>query len=261
MTVESPLPSAEISPYGFTHIYTPNLDKLAKDSVTFERAYAQIAVCGPSRNSILSGRRPDASRSWNFINHFREDHPEWTSLPGLFLNAGSQALGSGKTYHPKLPPFYDSDKSWSAASLPYHNPCWNTADLNVSFQDGGLPCVPCPADVKHYVFKGKINVANEWCEIDAYEDTLSVDHALELLRGAASKHEHFYLAVGMHKPHIPFQAAPEDFAHYGPIESIDLPLHRLPPTDAPDIALVFSEEDLHHSPWEPLTDNETRARC
>ena len=134
----------DLGAYGAVGAHTPNIDALASTGLTFDRAYAQQAVCGPSRNSFMSGRRPDRSRSWNFINHFREDHPEWTSLPGVFRKAGALALGAGKTYHPKLPPAYDSDASWSPAALPYRNPCWNTADnTNISFQDGGLPCIPC----------------------------------------------------------------------------------------------------------------------
>ena len=68
----------ELGAYGLSGRSTPNIDQLAASGVVFDRAYAQQAVCGPSRNSFLSGRRPDRSRSWNFINHFREDHPEWT---------------------------------------------------------------------------------------------------------------------------------------------------------------------------------------
>jgi iduronate 2-sulfatase len=142
----------ELGAYGLPNRHTPNMDRLAEGGVTFLRAYAQQAVCGPSRNSFLTGRRPDRSRSWNFINHFREDHPEWTSLPGLFLKAGAKALGSGKSYHPKVPPYYDSSQSWSKESLPYHNPCLNSADskwVPEKYQDGGLPCLwaVCPIDV------------------------------------------------------------------------------------------------------------------
>lgn len=37
----------------------------------------------PSRNSFMSGRRPDATKSYNFLNHFREEAvgANWTALP------------------------------------------------------------------------------------------------------------------------------------------------------------------------------------
>jgi iduronate 2-sulfatase len=44
--------------YGMTETITPNLDKFAKGALVFHRAYCQQAVCSPSRNSFMSGRRP-----------------------------------------------------------------------------------------------------------------------------------------------------------------------------------------------------------
>ena len=169
----------EIGAYGAPFAHTPNIDSIAEGGTVFDRAYANQAVCGPSRNSIYSGRRPDRSRTWNFINHFREDHPDWTSLPGVFLKHDEfVSIAAGKTYHPNQPPLYDGDKSWSEMALPYYNPCWNTADYpNASFKDGGLPCLPCPVDLEHYVLKKKISVANEFCQLDALEDTFSVRRA------------------------------------------------------------------------------------
>lgn len=41
---------------GSTQIKTPNLDKLAKEGVTFTRAYASACFCGPSRAGVLTGR-------------------------------------------------------------------------------------------------------------------------------------------------------------------------------------------------------------
>jgi arylsulfatase A-like enzyme len=38
----------------------------------FENAYCQQAVCGPSRASFLSGRRPDSTQMWNFLGSFRD---------------------------------------------------------------------------------------------------------------------------------------------------------------------------------------------
>jgi arylsulfatase A-like enzyme len=52
---------AELSSYGSNAI-TPNLQRLAKRSVQFNRMYAQQAVCNPSRSSLLTGRRRDTLR-------------------------------------------------------------------------------------------------------------------------------------------------------------------------------------------------------
>lgn len=249
----------ELGFYGLANRHTPVMDALAAESIVFDRAYAQQAVCGPSRNSYMSGRRPDASQSWNFINHFREKHPDWTTIPGLFLKVGVHALASGKTYHPKLPPAYDGEKSWSKLSLPYRNPCWNTADFpNFKSADGGLPCVFCPADIAHYVFKANLTVVNEQCPLDALEDTQTVDHAIDLLKQAVSAKSPFYLAVGMHKPHIPFQASEADYAKH-PLSSIQLPTNPLPSKNMPDIAIHFTDDEEHPNPWTPISNDGMKA--
>lgn len=256
----------ELGAYGLPDRSTPNIDALAAAGVVFDRAFAQIAVCGPSRNSFMTGRRPDRSQSWNFINHFREDHPEWTTLPGLFLRAGGVALGVGKTLHPMLPPAYDSNQSWSESALPYSNSCWNTADLPEAVTacedkaqsfpcDGGLPCMPCPIDIINQLDKWarlpgqNVSVANEFCELDAYEDTVTINQAVDYLRGddvarAVADGRPWYLAVGLHKPHMPWQAAPEDWAKH-PLASIDMPAHQQPAVDMP--ALAYHCECRPHS--------------
>jgi hypothetical protein len=50
-----------------------------------------------------------------------------------------------------------------------------------------------------------LSAGNEYCELDAFEDTLTVEHAIALLKQAAGKQ--FYLGVGLHKPHMPWQAS------------------------------------------------------
>ena len=42
-----------------TQFVTPNIDALAAKSLVMERAYAQVALCGPSRSSFLTSRYPD----------------------------------------------------------------------------------------------------------------------------------------------------------------------------------------------------------
>jgi iduronate 2-sulfatase len=163
------------------------------------------------------------------------------------------SLGAGKAYHPKLPPAYDGNLSWSKQALPYKNPCWNTADdSNATFQDGGLPCVFCPIDIAARLFPTKFNttVANEFCNIDAYEDELSVWNAIQQLQTVPAN-KFFYLAVGMHKPHLPWMASKEDFAKH-PLENVQVAKHRYPPVDVPQLALQFTEKQVHASPFDPL---------
>src|SRR5262245_25666391 len=44
--------------YGDPHAVTPNIDRLAAQGVRFDAAYCNQAVCSPSRNSLLTGLRP-----------------------------------------------------------------------------------------------------------------------------------------------------------------------------------------------------------
>ena len=51
--------------YGNTIIKTPNIDRLAKMATVFNSNYCQQAVCGPTRASIMTGKRPDYTGVWD----------------------------------------------------------------------------------------------------------------------------------------------------------------------------------------------------
>ena len=61
----------EFPVYGQTQMKTPNVDRLVSRSITFSRAYCQQSICSPSRNSFMTGRRPDRTGVYNFVNDFR----------------------------------------------------------------------------------------------------------------------------------------------------------------------------------------------
>ena len=44
----------------------PNLKRLARRGTEFTNAHTSIPVCGPSRQSFLSGRLPDSTKIWTF---------------------------------------------------------------------------------------------------------------------------------------------------------------------------------------------------
>ena len=84
-------------------MHTPNLDALAKRSLVFKNAFNQYSVCSPSRNSFMSGRRPDTTLTWNFKDSFRTapGGDQWIAMPEYFKDHGYNTTGAGKTSVPR----------------------------------------------------------------------------------------------------------------------------------------------------------------
>ena len=47
--------NCDIGAYGNDEVFTPNLDRLAKEGVLFGNAHVQYPLCGPSRASLMTG--------------------------------------------------------------------------------------------------------------------------------------------------------------------------------------------------------------
>lgn len=80
--------------YGNTVCQTPSLNRLADQSVQFNRAYCQFPVCGLSRASMMSGLYPEQLEfmgnnytvgSYRALNPKYADHP---SIGGLLRRNG-----------------------------------------------------------------------------------------------------------------------------------------------------------------------------
>src|SRR3954464_2740917 len=48
----------DAGPYGAKDVRTPNLDRLAREGMTFEYAFAPSPTCTPSRSAIYTGQYP-----------------------------------------------------------------------------------------------------------------------------------------------------------------------------------------------------------
>jgi iduronate 2-sulfatase len=93
---------------------TPNFDKLARESIVFKNAYVQYSLCGPSRTSILTGRRPDTTRIFGNVHYWRTAGGNFTTLPQYFKDSGYVCTTAGKIFHPSKLSSNNSDPiSWS----------------------------------------------------------------------------------------------------------------------------------------------------
>lgn len=185
--------------YGNEFARTPNLDRLASEGTLFTAAHVQFAYCAPSRNSFMSGRRPDATKAYNFLNHFRETGvgDQWVALPELFKNAGFLVTGANKLYHEGLPPNFDLPKSWSAEGpsgedWPYvdsvHQDKFSCDHTNLSFVDDDRFCLTTPAPGKQLTDEGA-------AELVASRLTEAIDNW-------NATGQPFFVGLGTHKPHL-----------------------------------------------------------
>jgi arylsulfatase A-like enzyme len=81
--------------YGSDFVHTPNLDRLAEEGVTFDRAYCTSPVCTPSRATLFTGKYVSKHGAWNVGTSVPEDR---NSLPHLMKKHGYRTYHIGKLH-------------------------------------------------------------------------------------------------------------------------------------------------------------------
>lgn len=200
--------------YGHPLIKTPNIDKLAARGTVFTRAYCQMAVCSPSRTSLLTGKRPDTTRVWDLVEHFRNTIPDTVTLPQQFKLHGYHSQGLGKIFHRNK----DDALSWS---VPHWAPKRGSYDQRRQYP-AAWPS-ELPDDQQH---DGK-TLVRTLAALDAIKD------------------RPFFLAFGTWKPHLPFHVPTKYFDLY-PTDSIKLPTNISAPENVPELAMTNWEELRGH---------------
>lgn len=190
--------------------HTPNFDRLRESGVFFSRAYCQVPLCNPSRASLLTGKRPDATAVWDLDRHFRESLPEVKTLPQRFREQGYAVARVGKLFHYDVPSHIgtnglDDPFSWDEVV--------NPRGRDVS--DAAAIVNPTP--------EKPISAALSWLAADGTDeeqtDGLIATKAVEYLE--AHRNRPFFLGVGFFRPHTPFVAPKSDFETY-PISRVEI---------------------------------------
>ena len=231
----------ELNCYGENIVHSPNIDRIAREGMRFNRAYCQEAICGPSRTSLMTGLRPDHNGVIENNTFFRNTVPDVITLPCHFADHGYKTVGIGKVYHDR-----QNDKSsWNhkAALLPRPKPLpmmgYQSAETREYLKRRRKEVIEKYG--KQFVYSLGNGPAYEAVDLpdNMYEDGYFADQAVATLRDL--KDSPFFLAVGFKKPHLPFIAPKKYWNLYDP-EDIDLADNPFAPKDAPAIGLHDSFE-------------------
>tara|TARA_R110000850_G_scaffold164847_5_gene289851 strand:+ start:203 stop:1624 length:1422 start_codon:yes stop_codon:yes gene_type:complete len=216
-----------LAPYGDSIAITPNLDRLAKRGLTFNRAYCQQAVCNPSRSSFLTGKYPDATGVDDLRKSFRTALPDVVTLPQAFLHSGYFTQCIGKIFH-NMGETKDR-QSWSVDEYLFEG----THAADTVFAQ--TPQGPNPPP-----YKAPVMEAHDVPDT-VYRDGRISEHAAYSISRMQEKGKPFFLAVGFWRPHLPFVAPRKYWDLYDP-ENISEPSPSSPPSNVPDIALHPNKE-------------------
>ena len=209
--------------YGNTLVKSPNIDRLAKMATVFDKNYCQQAICGPTRASIMTGTRPDATKIWNLTTQMREANPNTLTLPQYLISQGYTTSGIGKIYHPSSAIGGVDPVSWS---IPYLKSKESDFPAEFGIPANGQYQLPetkdrmTPEIIAERKKQSKDLAANdenpksikgpstECMDVpdNAYQDGVNALLAKEQIIKLSKDNKPFFMAVGFSKPHLPFVA-------------------------------------------------------
>jgi arylsulfatase A-like enzyme len=207
--------------YGNTDAKTPYIDKLAQQGFVFENNHCQQAVCGPSRASILTGRRPDYTQIWDLKTLIRDKRPGIITMPQYFRQQGYQTAAVGKLFD-----FRSVDKGGDSLS-------WTFPHDDAKRKKGMAN--------DYAIAKSKVSFESNELPEEQTTDGVVTSKTIEYLRKFAKDGKPFFMATGFHKPHLPFVAHKKYWDMYDP-EKLNLPAYRKAPESAPTYATQPSWE-------------------
>lgn len=261
--------------YGNPVVKTPNLERLAKSCVRFDRAYCQFPWCSPSRTSLLTGLAPDTTKVYDLWTHFREALPDVVTLPQVFLNNGYFTARAGKIYHYGNPDQIgtsglDDPPSWNETANPAGVDHVKEEALLTNFTPQNRPkltgrggmaaivnrlmgtrgrgpgCWPGEGDPTGARVPGddgwgaSIAMYESTSSPQLHTDYLVADAAIAMLENRRKQpNDPWFIAAGFYKPHVPWILPSEYFDMY-PLEEIQ--------------TTPFSPDEMHIAPeWAYIT--------
>ena len=199
---------------GHPQTMTPNMDRLASQSVIFTRAYCAASVCNPSRAALMTGIRPASSGIYGNGNYMRDSKvlENIQTIPQYFSENGYFTTSRGKIFHSPNGKWADTiswDKFVPVDGNGMNNHPHRTSDV--------LACgMPIHENRQKNFDWGGLDIDKKQTS-----DWKTAEWAASFLN---EKHDKpFFLACGIFRPHLPWYVPQEYFNRFN-VDSIILPM-------------------------------------
>lgn len=229
---------------GHPHLKTPNLDRMSREGVRFDRFYSAAAMCSPTRGSVYTGRNP-----YRFgITFAMKGRLEETEIPitSVVKEAGYTTGHFGKWHLGTLSRTKGDQSRWGAFEedpVRYYCPPWER-DVDQSFvTESKVPTwdpllhpgqiITRPTDGAsvaglkgssygndYFVGEGQIETEN----MEGDDSRIIMDRAIPFIQKAVDRERPFFAVIWFHTPHSPvvggdkyramYKEHPEDTQHY-----------------------------------------------
>ena len=228
--------NTHVSPSGYSPIQTPTLARLASEGMTFNRAFCQYPVCGPSRASFMNGLYPESSGVIDNKADIRQTRPDTVSMPQFFKQNGYWTGSVGKVFH--SPHHEHGEIAWNEFLR------FNNEELAVVRE------ARKKFEAEHGSIEERKNI-RAWKQIkkkaaarldaqtppgygrsglsdEQHKDGKNARQVAKWLTEKTHGDKPFFIACGIQKPHVPFLAPDKYFDQY--------PLNKIVYTpDRPDL--------------------------
>lgn len=202
-----------VGAYGDEQAITPNIDKLAGQSMRFDLAMSSTPLCNPSRTAVMTGLPAYVTGIYE-NNHYFRDFPkwkDWVTMPQYFRQHGYRAVAGGKVFHKAAGKHADA-QSWDEL---YHE---RSGTVSPPLEDKWTHGMKDEFELDYY------QKAIDWAGLEVPKektaDWITADRASKILQ---EDHEQpLFLAVGIFRPHLPWYA-PQEFFDLYPLNDVTLP--------------------------------------
>jgi iduronate 2-sulfatase len=246
-----------IHAFGDPVAITPNIDLLTARGTRFELAYANQAVCAPSRLNLMTGARSTSTGIYDFGQNLRDYLPDAVTMPQYFMASGYRAESIGKIFHIGHNTIGDP-QSWSTKPykdhvIEYVSPegkaLGKTREAAL-FNEFEIP----QGDIWPYARTLGRGLAWESPDVpdEAYADGRVAAKAVTRLGELKASGQPFFLAVGFARPHLPFSVPKRYWDKYDRAK-LPLPTFERLPEGAPAFAGKVGGEIIAYAPIDEKT--------